>query len=128
MFSFSCALLPSIHTDIGVLTACISIIKPQSTDAPGFLLLQYIQNFSVRMNELMCQGNQENLKLQMSCYFTPTLGIPGVLRTNQYPDSKGWILYVWSGSSSSPGQGFWCFLRWVLGCVWDMQALVGGEQ
>lgn len=37
MFLFPCALLPSIHIDIGVLTAGVSIIKSQSTDAPGFL-------------------------------------------------------------------------------------------
>lgn len=128
MFSFSCALLSSIHTDIGVLTACISIIKPRSTDASGFLLLQHIQNFSVRMNELMCHRNQESLELQMSCYFIPILGIPGVLRFIQYPGSKGWTPYVCSGSSSSPAQGLRCFLGWVLGCVWDLQALVGREQ
>ena len=127
MFLFSCACLSSIHTDFGELTVCLSVIKPLSADAPGALLPQYKQNFSVRMNELMCQGNQESLELQMSCYFITIFGATGVLRLNKYPDSKDWTLYVWSGSSSGPSQGFQCFLRWVLHCMWDMQALVGRE-
>ena len=53
----------------------------------------------------------------MSSRLTPIFAVPG-----DTPDSKGWILHVWPGSSSGPSQGFPCLLRSVLCCLWYVQA------